>query len=132
MDMPFTGSPSPKALLVEDDASYRYLLTTALQRSGLVVSAAADTMEALSLFETNADLRQVIVDLRMPESFPNGLSFARMARFKRRGTKVVLISGVPELLTAVETDEFGGVLAKDDDIAALVRSIRQRLDLDPA
>lgn len=128
--MPTGTEQAMKVLLVEDDPAYRYLLETELQHSGLLVRAAEDTLKALSLFENEPDIRHVIVDLRMPESVPNGLAFARMARFKRRGTKVALISGVPELLTVAEADEFGGVLAKSDDIAALVGRIRQLLDVD--
>jgi hypothetical protein len=52
-----------------------------------------------------------------------------MARFKRKDTKIVLISGVQELLAVEDAAEFGGVLGKDDGLSALAGKIRQRLDL---
>jgi hypothetical protein len=52
-----------------------------------------------------------------------------MAKYKRKDTKIVLISGVQELLTVGEAAEFGGVLAKDDGLPVLASKIRQRLDL---
>jgi DNA-binding NtrC family response regulator len=135
--MSSSGEKPTKVLLVDDDPTYRQLLKNALHQPGLVVITAHETMDALSLFESNSDILHVIVDLRMPLSKPNGLSFARMADFKRAGTKVILISGEPELLAAdllftFEAEKFGDVLAKDDGLPALVAKIRQRFDLNPA
>ncbi len=120
-----------KLLLVDDDMTYRTLLEDALRRAGFEVIAVGSTMQALSVFEDDPDIRHVVVDLRMPLNNPNGLSFARMAKHKRTGTEVVLFSGTPallspELLTTVETQQFGDVLGKDDGIPVLVAKIRQR------
>ena len=118
-----------KVLLIDDDPTYRKLLGTALQREYIDVVEVNDTLAALPLFENDADIVHAIVDLRMPLNKPNGISFARMAKYKRKATKVALISGVPELLAADDAAEFGGVLAKDDGLSVLAGKIRQRLDL---
>jgi ActR/RegA family two-component response regulator len=128
--MPGDAKPLRKLLLVEDDAAYRYLLANALRRADLTVLDAADTLQALTLFEADPDIRHMVVDLRILGVVPNGLSFARMARFRRRGTKVALISGVPELLSVVDDAEFGEVLAKSDDVAGLAGALHRVLGLD--
>ena len=127
--MNFGAKKSTKVLLIDDDATYRTLLDAALQHDNVTIIGIKDTLLALPLFENDADILHVIVDLRMPLSKPNGISFARMAKFKRKGTKVALISGEQELLTVEDAAEFGGVLAKDDGLPALVSKIRQRLEL---
>lgn len=127
--MRFGAKKSSKILLIDDDQIYRDLLGNALQREEVVVLRVSDTLAALTLFENDSDILHVIVDLRMPLNKPNGISFARMAKFKRWATRFVLISGEPELLAVEDATEFGGVLAKDDGLPALVSKIRQRLDL---
>ena len=127
--MNYGAKKSTKVLLVDDDPTYRTLLDHALQQEGVTIIGMKDTLLALSLFESDADILHMIVDLRMPLSKPNGISFARMAKFKRKGIKVALISGEQELLSVEDAAEFGGVLAKDDGLPALVSKIRQRLDL---
>ena len=66
----------------------------------------------------------MVVDLRIPLGILNGISFARIVRFKRRATKVILISGERELLTVQDAAEFGGVLDKDAGLNTLVTRIR--------
>ena len=118
-----------KILLIEDDKTYRGLLKDALQKEGVVIISVKDTLAALSIFENDAEIRNVVVDLRMPLGPPNGISFARMARFKRHAIKVVLVSGERELLTVQDAAEFGGVLDKDAGLRTLAARIRERLDL---
>lgn len=118
-----------KVLLIDDDQTYRNLLDNALKHEGVVVIGVKDTLEALHVFENDTEIIRTIVELHMPLGRPNGISFARMAKFKRKDIKVVLISGVRELLTVEDAAEFGGVLDKDDGLAVLASKIRQRLDL---
>ena len=123
------AAKSTKVLLIDDDLTYLNLLKIALQHEDVTIIGIKDTLLALPLFENDADILHVIVDLRMPLGKPNGISFARMAKFKRNDTKVALISGERELLNAQDAAEFGGVLAKDDGLRALVGKIRHRLGI---
>ena len=82
--MRFGSKKLTKILLIDDDLAFRNVLDDALQHEGIVVLGANDTLAALPLFENDANIRHVIVELRMPINKPNGISFARMARFKRK------------------------------------------------
>jgi DNA-binding NtrC family response regulator len=79
-------------LVTEDDAPVRELIMATLQRHGYVTLAAADGQEAMDLIESSSQIVDVLIsDVVMPGI--GGLELAKLARAKRPGLPMVLISG---------------------------------------
>jgi DNA-binding NtrC family response regulator len=55
--------------------------------------AVTSSMAALTVLDSDCQVDLVLTDLVMPKGQPNGISLGRMARIKRRGVKVALMSG---------------------------------------
>jgi CheY-like chemotaxis protein len=80
-------------LLVEDDEALGYSLARQLETRGYKVTAVSSTMAALTILDSDCEIDLVLTDLVMPQGQPSGLALGRMARMKRRGVKLVFISG---------------------------------------
>ncbi len=86
----------PLVLVVDDDRSERFLLSSALEREGFTVEAAASGPEAISLFSSiRPDI--VLLDVDMPRM--NGIEICRAIREMLGGRKV------PVLMVTGQTDE---------------------------
>jgi PAS domain S-box-containing protein len=79
-------------LVVEDDALVRAALAATLRDLGYGTVEAQDADAALAVLESGAAVDVVLTDLTMPGSM-DGLGFARIARARRPGLPVVLITG---------------------------------------
>ncbi|HJT05505.1 MAG TPA: response regulator [Stellaceae bacterium] len=116
-----TGKP-PSILVVDDDESFRYATTKALQNAGFLVSGASDFRDALDLLESDAPLDLLITDIVMPERL-HGFALARMARMRRTGLKVLYLTAFD-----VPTSEAAGkVLRKPLSDEQLVEEARLAL-----
>lgn len=86
----------PLVLVVDDDRSERFLLSSALEREGFTVETAASGLEAISLFSSvRPDI--VLLDVDMPRM--NGIEICRAIREALGGRKV------PVLMVTGQTDE---------------------------
>jgi DNA-binding NtrC family response regulator len=87
------GTSVRKTILVaEDERGVRDLILTTIRRSGFLALSAADGREAMQLIE--ADSRRVdllVSDIMMPGI--GGLDLAKLARAKRPGLPIILMSG---------------------------------------
>jgi len=93
------GTPRRKVLVVDDDPSWRQMLSLELEELGYEPVQAADGAEALRLLET-IECSVILLDLRMP-----GLDGHEvMARLPPEGPRVVI-------LTAAGLDEVQEALA---------------------
>ena len=80
-----------KLMIVDDDPEVRIIVAEFLQDFGYQVIQASSGAEALDLLTQTSDLRMIITDIRMPDM--SGIDLADLATQRRRGLKVILISG---------------------------------------
>lgn len=107
------------ALLVEDDAAVRRLVSRQLQRLGLSVTAVASAEEALALPEP-PDL--LITDRSLPGA--DGEELARQLKERAPHLKVLLISGVP----VAPTDASVAFLFKPFSPSELAQAVQRLQD----
>ena len=96
------GTPSggaPTVLLVDDDDDVRGTSAEMLQELGYTVLQAESGPEALAVLEAHPSLDVLVTDVRMPGM--TGLELSEAALSRRRGLRVILISGFfrPQALT---------------------------------
>ena len=93
-------------LLVDDDANFRFSMTTELRAMGYLVQGAEDGERAMRLLQENrsseVDINLVITDLVMPRK--DGLEFCRDMRKVCKDLRVLVITGymVPEVMRELE------------------------------
>ena len=94
-----SGPRSPTILLVDDDDDVRETSAEMLEELGYIVLQAESGSEALSIMETHPQLDVLVTDVRMPGM--TGLELSAEAMTRRRGLRVILISGFfrPQALT---------------------------------
>jgi EAL domain-containing protein (putative c-di-GMP-specific phosphodiesterase class I) len=117
-----------RVLLVDDDAAVRRDYARALRRAGLQVDTAPDGRDALELLGL-APYGVIISDISMPGV--NGIDFLRAVRQRDLDVPMVLMTGSPELETAVGAVEYGAFryLIKPIALAALTETVRKAMQL---
>src|SRR5690242_7407026 len=102
-------------LLVDDEESFRYAASRALEDAGYNVVAAEDYRDALVRLEGRAPIDLLVSDIVMPDRV-HGFALARMARMRRRDLKVLYVTAYD-----IPSDEaLGKVLRKPLADAELV------------
>jgi len=117
--MPRDASAGPiKVLLLDDDEAVLRDYGRLLRSFGYSVDAAGDGQVALERLETE-DHDVVVSDLKMPGM--GGLEFLREVRGRDLDIPVVLMTGAPDIVSAVEAIEYGAFryLTKPVDRALL-------------
>jgi CheY-like chemotaxis protein len=114
--------PGSKILLVDDNAEFRSILRTILERKGFIVGEAADGETALERM-TADPCAMAIVDLDMPRM--NGLELTRRLKGQYPGVPVMMITAYaqfysPGEILAAGVDAF---LQKPVDFARLTQAI---------
>ena len=101
-------------LVVDDDAPFRTRLSTAMQRRGFTVDAAAGIDDALDLARDRQP-NFAIVDMRLEDG--NGLDLVQMLRDIRPQMRIVILTGYGNIASAVAAVKTGAVdyLAKPSD-----------------
>jgi DNA-binding NtrC family response regulator len=85
-----------EVLLAEDDGELRWILAEALSQAGLKVVQAEDGMAACKVMQDDPrPNRLLICDICMPRM--NGIDLAQAAIALNPGTKILIITGHPEL-----------------------------------
>jgi CheY-like chemotaxis protein len=111
-------------LLVEDDKAFAETLGRILRRAAFDVAVATDFRMALEVLESDRPVDLLLTDIVMPGSV-NGIALSRMARLRRRGLKVVYLTGYN--VPGVEAEASGPILRKPIDDAVLVSEIERAL-----
>ena len=117
-----TTRPAHRALVVDDDAEMRRLLTLFLEKEGYAVETADDGREALERARSaRPDL--VLLDLRMPVL--GGIEFLRVRRAERdlAAIPVLVLSSDPGGAYVAAALEADGFLAKPLDLKELRRQV---------
>ncbi len=94
----------PKILVVDDEKSIRDLLSAALTQWGYQVFLVTSGPEALGMLKGQL-LDAALVDLRMPEM--DGIAALRELKRYDSSMEVVIMTGYPEVITAVEALKEG-------------------------
>jgi two-component system response regulator RegA len=119
-----TDLDKPSLLLVDDDETFRSVLSHALQKRGFEVVTAGDAIEASSLAEANPP-EFAIVDLKMPG--PSGLALVKRLKELDAATRIVVLTGYASIATAVEAVKLGAThyLAKPADADEIVAALHK-------
>jgi DNA-binding response OmpR family regulator len=115
-----------RILFAEDDTNTRLIVRDQLVAAGFQVETAADGAEAIELLQAGAfDL--VLLDILMPRK--NGLDVLRWLRQQEISPRVIMLTGVDDLATAVEAVKLGATdyVTKPAGLEALLASIRRVL-----
>jgi DNA-binding NtrC family response regulator len=82
-----------RVLVVEDDAAYGRLVCRMLVDAGFNVAIAPDYLEAMAIIESAEPVDLLMSDIKLPKGTPHGLSIGMMAMNKRKGLKVLYMTG---------------------------------------
>ena len=111
-------------MVVDDDAQVRRTLARVLQAIGMNAVEAGGGREGLELLEASGPIPLVVSDVYMPEM--DGLTFLREVLRRYPDTAVIMLTGVADVNTAVESLQQGAYdyLAKP----VLIEEVRARVD----
>ena len=87
--MPTIGGQPIHVLIVDDDAGSRLLMRRALERTGFVISEAADGMAAVAAVEAG-ECNAVLMDVEMPAM--NGYDACRAIRAQPGGKDAIVVA----------------------------------------
>jgi len=114
--------PGSRILIVDDNAEFRAIIKTILERKGFYVAEASDGQEAIERM-AREPFNMAIVDLDMPRM--NGLELTRRVKQDYPGIPVMMITAYasfysPGEILAAGVDAF---LQKPVDFARLTQAI---------
>ncbi len=99
-----TTVDKPSLLLVDDDATFRTVLSRALEKRGFAVTTAASVEEALPLVNANSP-EFAVLDLKMEGA--SGLVLVQKIHELDPATRIVMLTGYASISTAVEAIKLG-------------------------
>jgi two-component system cell cycle sensor histidine kinase/response regulator CckA len=121
-------------LVVEDDAAVRALMWAVLSRNGYNVFVARDSVDALGVWQANADTIQLLLTDIVLSSGMNGRELASRLQAERQELRVLLTTGYTADLagTRIDANELPGFLRKPFTPDQLLAAVRGALDNPPA
>ncbi len=125
---PTSAGARPRLLLADDEDPLRRAMARGLSAAGFDVSEAADGRQAAELV-ANASFDAVVTDVSMPGM--TGIELLRTVRERDLDLPVLLISGAPDVDSAVEAVRYGATdyLVKPVEMSVLDRKVRQAVRL---
>ncbi len=94
----------PTLLLVDDDATFRGVLSRALEKRGFAVTTAESVEQALPLASANPP-EYAVLDLKMEGA--SGLVLVKKLHELDPATRIVMLTGYASIATAVEAIKLG-------------------------
>jgi DNA-binding NtrC family response regulator len=90
-------TPTARAsiLVLDDDDGFRRFLVQALSGAGYSVVDSGDADAVLMILDGSVFFDLLITDIKTPLHQPRGIAVANMAMLKRRGIKIIYITGDP-------------------------------------
>lgn len=122
-DAASAGRPQRRALIIEDEAPVRGLLTALLARAGWQTVAVASGAAACAAF-TAGRFQGVICDIELGVGI-NGLETVRRLRRDEPGLKVVFITGSAAYATKAAAAGEGPVVMKPFNPAVLLARLER-------
>src|SRR4051812_14578770 len=116
------GSTATKGhiLVVDDDPTLGEALCQVLCGEGYNAARATEFRAALEILEGEQPIDLLLVDIVMPDSV-NGIALSRMARLRRRGIKVIYLTGYS--IPGAEREALGPILRKPVDNQVLIEEV---------
>jgi two-component system response regulator RegA len=99
-----TPADKPSLLLVDDDATFRAVLSRALEKRGFAVTTADSVETALPLAIANPP-EYAVLDLKMDGA--SGLVLVQKLHELDAATRIVMLTGYASIATAVEAIKLG-------------------------
>ncbi len=114
-----------RGIVLDDDESYRRVLSRALERRGITVYATAEAATALRLARLHAP-DFALLDLRLADGDGTGLELIAPLREAVPAMRIVLVTGYASVATAVEAIKRGAddYLPKPASAEAILRAVR--------
>jgi two-component system response regulator RegA len=94
----------PSLLLVDDDATFRNVLSRALEKRGYAVTCASNVEQALPIASANPP-EFAVLDLKMDGA--SGLVLVQKLHELDPATRIVMLTGYASIATAVEAIKLG-------------------------
>lgn len=119
-----------KILVVEDDRSTQFLLSTTLKKEGYVVSTAGDGMQALRLLRKQ-EFDLVLLDVWMPKM--NGIEVLAKMRAEGVGTKTIVLTSddTPETLLRAVKEQAWQYISKPIEPSKVLELVSETLAASP-
>ena len=126
--MSATARQSYAVLVVDDDEGLRNYYCKCLRQAGLNVETAADGAQAIEVLATR-ELQAIVTDINMPVY--TGLEFLRALRERDLDIPVILVTGQPDIETAVEAVEYGAFryLRKPIEPSLLLETVHRACEM---
>lgn len=99
-----TPTEKPSLLLVDDDATFRSVLSRAMEKRGFAVTTANSVEQALPLVVANPP-EFAVLDLKMDGA--SGLVLVQKLHELDPATRIVMLTGYASIATAVEAIKLG-------------------------
>jgi len=99
-----SSAERPSLLLVDDDATFRAVLSRALDKRGFAVTAAENVEQALPIAAANPP-EYAVLDLKMDGA--SGLVLVQKLHELDPATRIVMLTGYASIATAVEAIKLG-------------------------
>jgi DNA-binding response OmpR family regulator len=113
-------------LLLEDDDAFRRLVTRMLENASFHVIQARDFSSAARIVDGPERVDLLLADIGMPAKTPHGLSAARTSQMRRKGLKVIYMTGGDASQFALHLrDDI--VLQKPFTSESLLRAVKSTL-----
>ncbi len=114
-------------LVVEDDESFRRMVTRMLEGAGYEVTSTQEFNTAITVIESGKPIDLLLSDVGMPQGTPHGFAIALMAQKRRPDMRVILMSGTydPSILGRLASEFV--LLQKPFTAEALVRTVQSVL-----
>ncbi|MBW2121533.1 MAG: sigma-54-dependent Fis family transcriptional regulator [Deltaproteobacteria bacterium] len=117
-----------RVLVIDDEESFRHMLSVILQKEGYQVETASDGYEALEKME-GALFDEILCDIRMPRM--DGIRFLREVKKTHCDSTIIMMSAYGTLDTAVEAMKLGAYdyvskPFKPDEIVLTLKKAEER------
>jgi CheY-like chemotaxis protein len=122
--LPGGAGPRGHILVVDDDEGSGSAIGRLLQKAGYAAQVMSHFQPALEALESDTPIDLLVTDIVMP-SRVNGVALSRMARMRRRGIKVLYITGYD--IPGVEREALGPVLKKPVSGEDLIAEVERLL-----
>jgi CheY-like chemotaxis protein len=113
-------------LVVDDDPTFGEAVCQVLRGNGYGVTLATNFSPVLEILDSGQPVDLLLIDIVMPDSV-NGIALSRMARLRRRGLKVIYLTGYD--LPGIDHDPLGPILRKPVDNQVLIQEIHRVLSV---
>jgi CheY-like chemotaxis protein len=122
------GAPQPRVLVIEDEDRIREMLTWILLTSGYAVTA-TDSVLGTSVLLRKARPDVILLDIGLP--YESGASLLRSLRAdpETASIPVVIVSAIPEILTAERRAMATAVIKKPFTSGQVVDAVHRALTL---